>query len=125
VDRRRLVHREARRGLVGATMVLTTLAVTLGGTALGYYLYATSSSVLSPATYAGLEVGQDWTVVAPLLPGRETLEPPDPDPLPKPAGARCRYYRSHGDVLQPRFDVYRICTAADGRLVAKDVLRSS
>ncbi|MFC6015574.1 sensor histidine kinase [Plantactinospora solaniradicis] len=124
VDRRRLVHREARRGLVGAAMVLTTLAVTLGGTALGYYLYATSSSVLSPAAYAGLEVGQNWTVVAPLLPSREALEPPDPDPLPKPAGAQCRYYRSHGDVLQPRFDVYRIC-AADGRLVAKDVLTSS
>jgi hypothetical protein len=79
--------------------------------------------VLSPQRYAALEVGQDWAVVTPLLPRRELLEPPDPDPVPVPAGARCRYYRSHGDVLQPRFDVYRLCVA-DGRLVAKDVLRA-
>lgn len=103
-------------------MVLATLAVTLGGTALGYYLHATSNSVLSPDRYAGLRVGQGWTEVAPLLPDRETLDPPDP--LPTPSGADCRYYRSHGDVLQPLLDVYRLCLA-DGRLVAKEVLSPS
>ncbi|MFY1689256.1 histidine kinase [Plantactinospora sp. WMMB782] len=120
-DLRRRVQREARRGLVAATTVLATLAVTLGGAALGYYLYATSNSVLNPHRYAELRVGQDWATVLPLLPRREMLEPPEPDPLPSPAGADCRYYRSHGDVLQPRLDVYRIC-AAHGRLVSKELL---
>ncbi|AVT36209.1 hypothetical protein C6W10_06730 [Plantactinospora sp. BB1] len=120
-DRRRRVHREARRGLVAATMVLAAFAGTLGGAALGYYLYATSNSVLSPDRYAELRVGQDWASALPLLPRREMLEPPDPDPLSKPAGADCRYYRSHGDVLQPRLDVYRVC-AAHGKLVAKNLL---
>ncbi|MDW5325633.1 sensor histidine kinase [Plantactinospora sp. KLBMP9567] len=120
-DRRRRVHREARRGLVAATMVLATFAGTLGGAALGYYLYATGNSVLSPERYAELRVGQDWATALPLLPRREMLEPPDPDPLPVPAGADCRYYRSHGDVLQPRLDVYRLC-AAHGKLVSKDLL---
>ncbi|MDG4791219.1 histidine kinase [Micromonospora sp. WMMD1102] len=120
-DLRRRVQREARRGLVAATTVLATLAVTLGGAALGYYLYVTSNSVLNPHRYAELRVGQDWATVLPLLPRREMLEPPEPDPLPSPAGADCRYYRSHGDVLQPRLDVYRIC-AAHGRLVSKDLL---
>ncbi|WP_460914593.1 sensor histidine kinase [Plantactinospora veratri] len=123
-DRRRRVHREARRGLVAATMVLAAFAGTLGGAALGYYLYATSNSVLSPERYADLRVGQDWAAALPLLPRREMLEPPDPDPLSKPAGADCRYYRSHGDVLQPRLDVYRLC-AAHGKLVAKDLLPAS
>ncbi|MEO3821501.1 histidine kinase [Plantactinospora sp. B24E8] len=123
-DRRRLAHREARRGLVVASLVLTTLAVSLGGPALGYYLYVTGGSVLSPQRYAVLVVGQEWASVEPLLPRRETLDRPDPDPLPTPPGAGCRYYRAHGDVLQPRVDVYRLCTA-DGRLVAKDVLPDS
>ncbi|MEQ4305246.1 histidine kinase [Plantactinospora sp. B6F1] len=123
-EQRRRVHREARRGLVGAAMVLATFAATLGGAALGYYLYATSNSVLSPERYAALRVGQDWATAIPLLPRREMLEPPDPDPLPTPVDADCRYYRSHGDVLQPRLDVYRLC-AAHGRLVAKDQLPPS
>lgn len=123
-DRRRLAHREARRGLVVASLVLTALAVSLGGPALGYYLHATGGSVLSPQRYAVLTVGQEWASVEPLLPRREALDRPDPDPLPTPPGAGCRYYRSHGDVLQPRVDVYRLCTA-DGRLVAKDVLSDS
>ncbi|WP_422772253.1 sensor histidine kinase [Plantactinospora sp. WMMC1484] len=120
-DRQRLLHREARRGLVAATLVLTTLAMTLGGAALGYYLYATSNSVLTPGRYAELRVGQDWADVLPSLPRREMLDPPDPDPLSVPSGAECRYYRSHGEVLQPRLDVYRLC-AAQGRLVTKDAL---
>ncbi|MGI5212880.1 sensor histidine kinase [Plantactinospora sp. CA-290183] len=119
--RRRLVHREARRGLVAAAGVLTTLAVALGGSGLGYYLWATSNSVLPPHRYAALRLAQEEAAVEPLLPRREMLEPPDPDPLAAPAGSDCHYYRSHGDVLRAAGTVYRLCFAG-GRLVAKDAI---
>lgn len=119
--RRRLVHREARRSLVAATAVLAALTVTLSGGGVGYYLYATSNSVLSPERYDKLRPTQPLTEIEPLLPRRELLDPPKERLPPEPAGADCRYYRSHGNVLRLQLNVYRLCFV-DGRLVVKDVI---
>jgi len=117
-DRRRLVQRQARRGLITAVAVPVALGAVLGGTALAYYAYATASSVLAPDEYARLSVGMERAAVERVLPDREWLDAPAKDDGP---GGDCRYYRSHGDVLRARLDIYRLCFA-DGRLIAKDVL---
>ncbi|MDQ7907136.1 histidine kinase [Phytohabitans sp. ZYX-F-186] len=51
-DRRRLVQRQARRGLIAAFAVPVALGAVVGGTALAYYAYVTANSVLPPAEYA-------------------------------------------------------------------------
>lgn len=120
-DRRRLVQREARRGLITAVAVPIVLGALIGGTALAYYAYATANSVLPPDEYARLAVGMAQDEVERMLPDREWLDAPEREDGP---GDDCRYYRSHGDLMRARVDIYRLCFA-DGRLVAKDALPSS
>ncbi|MGN9910609.1 sensor histidine kinase [Phytohabitans sp. LJ34] len=117
-DRRRLVQRQARRGLIAAVAVPVALGAVLGGTAVAYYVYATENSVLPPDRYARLDVGMDRAAVERVLPDREWLDAPAEDDGP---GGDCLYYRSHGDVLRAQLDIYRLCFA-DGRLIAKDAL---
>jgi signal transduction histidine kinase len=117
-DRRRLVQRQARRGLIAAVAVPVALGAVLGGTALAYYAYVTANSVLPPDEYARLDVGMDRTAVERVLPDREWLDAPAKDDGP---GGDCRYYRSHGEVLRAKLDIYRLCFA-DGRLIAKDTI---
>jgi hypothetical protein len=112
------VQRRARRGLITAVAVPVVLGAVLGGTAVAYYVYATTHSVLAPDRYTRLDVGMDRAAVERVLPDREWLDAPDRDDGP---GGDCRYYRSHGDVLRARLDIYRLCFA-DGRLIAKDAL---
>jgi signal transduction histidine kinase len=117
-DRRRLVQRQARRGLIAAVAVPVALGAVLGGTALAYYAYVTANSVLPPDEYARLDVGMDRAAVERVLPDREWLDAPAKDDGP---GGDCRYYRSHGEVLRAQLDIYRLCFA-DGRLIAKDTI---
>ena len=117
-DRRRLVQRQARRGLIAAIAVPVALGALLGGTAVAYFAYATASSVLSPEEYAQLSVGMERAEVEPVLPDREWIGAPAEDDGP---GGDCHYYRSDGDLLRARPDIYRLCFA-DGRLLAKDTL---
>lgn len=117
-DRRRLVQRQARRGLIAAVAVPVGLGAVIGGTALAYYAHATANSVLSPADYAALSVGMEQAAVERVLPDREWLDAPARDDGP---GDECRYYRSEGDMLRARLDIYRLCFAG-GRLVAKDTI---
>jgi signal transduction histidine kinase len=118
-DRRRLVQRQARRGLIAAVAVPVALGAVLGGTALAYYAHATANSVLPPDEYARLDVGMDRAAVERVLPDREWLDAPAEDDGP---GGDCRYYRSDGDLLRAQLDTYRLCFA-DGRLIAKDTIR--
>ncbi|WP_173056317.1 sensor histidine kinase [Phytohabitans houttuyneae] len=120
-DRRRLVQRQARRGLIAAFAVPVALGIVIGGTALAYFAHATANSVLPPDEYSRLSVGMSQADVERVLPDREWLDAPDREDGP---GDDCRYYRSHGDMLRARLDVYRLCFA-DGRLVAKDALPSA
>jgi hypothetical protein len=115
------VQRQARRGLITAVAVPVALGAVLGGTAVAYYAYATANSVLPPADFARLSVGMDQAAVERMLPDREWLDAPAAAEGP---GDACRYYRSDGDLLRARLDIYRLCFA-DGRLVAKDTLPNS
>ncbi len=53
-----LVRRTARRGLVTGVLATIGVAAGLGGLALGYYLVASYNSVLRPADYDALRLGQ-------------------------------------------------------------------
>ncbi|MEJ3750734.1 histidine kinase [Actinomycetes bacterium KLBMP 9797] len=117
-DRRRLAQRRARLGLVTAIAVPGGIGAVLGAVAVGYYLYATTSSVLRPSAYASLTVGQDQAAVEQVLPRREMLDPPREA---APPGASCRYYRSHGEIFASQVDVYRLCFQ-NGKLVTKSTL---
>ncbi|WP_093618361.1 sensor histidine kinase [Streptomyces indicus] len=99
----------AAAGIAGALLVAGTFA---------WYAYSKTHSVLSPAAYARLTVGDAESEVAKVLPEREVADPPtDRAPAP-PAGADCRYYRANGRLFVS-VPNYRLCFA-DGRLVAKD-----
>jgi signal transduction histidine kinase len=117
-DRRRLAQRRARRGLVTAVAVPAGIGAVLGAVAVGYYVYATTSAVLQPRDYAALTTGQELAAVERVLPRREMLDPPTRE---EPAGATCRYYRSHGEILNAQLDVYQLCFR-DGRLVTKQAI---
>ncbi|WP_281894977.1 sensor histidine kinase [Phytohabitans aurantiacus] len=117
-DRRRLAQRRARRGLVTAVAVPAGIGAVLGAVAIGYYVYATTSAVLTPRDYAALTTGQDLATVEQVLPRREMLDPPTRD---EPAGAVCRYYRSHGEIFNAQLDVYQLCFR-DAHLVSKQTI---
>ncbi|MCO6006528.1 histidine kinase [Actinoallomurus purpureus] len=112
---------QARRGLVTALMVPLSTAASLAVALLAYYLYTTENSVLDPARFGRLRVGEQRSSIT--LPPVEMIDAPvDSGPAPPP-GASCRYYRSDDNPLGVG-DVYRLCFA-DGRLVAKDVLSAA
>ncbi|TYB41333.1 sensor histidine kinase [Actinomadura chibensis] len=112
-------RRQVRRGLITAIAVPAALMTVLGGIMVGYYAYTTLNSVLEPADYAALRVGDPEDRVTDTLP---PLETPDADvvrqTVPEPAHARCRYYRPDPGLIGTG-RVYRLCFA-DGRLTAKN-----
>ncbi|TYK45016.1 sensor histidine kinase [Actinomadura decatromicini] len=112
-------RRQVRRGLITAIAVPTALMTVLGGIMVGYYAYTTLNSVLEPADYAALHVGDPEDRVNDTLP---PLETPDADvvrqTVPEPAHTRCRYYRPDSGLLGAG-RVYRLCFAG-GRLTAKN-----
>lgn len=111
----------ARRGLVAAVVAPTALAVGLGALILGYYLVIGYSSVLEPAGYAALQVGEPRAEMASVLPPMQMLDDPSDAERPRPPGATCEFYRPDGS-----FSItfaYRLCFV-DARLAAKDVVRT-
>lgn len=109
-----------RRGLITVLVAPAGLLAVLASVMLGYYVYVTFNSVLSPDDFRRLAVGQPLADVAPVLPDKEALEGPLAHDPPVPAGAMCRYYRPDANLLGLS-KVHRLCFA-DGRLVAKDVI---
>ncbi|WP_344540967.1 sensor histidine kinase [Actinomadura fulvescens] len=122
---RRLDHgrRRVRKGLITAIAVPAGLVAALSAIILGYYAYATLNSVLPPADYEALRVGQPRAQVATVLPATELISSDvnRVDFPPAPPGARCDHYRADGNLLGLG-TVYRLCFAG-GRLVAKDAAR--
>lgn len=115
------VRRTARRGLVTGVLATLGIAAGLGGLALGYYLLASYNSVLRPADYDAIRVGQTRAEVEQRLPVMQMVDPPVEKPVPVPAGARCEFYRSAGP-----FSItyaYRLCFR-DGRLVSKHIVQT-
>lgn len=110
-------RRQARRGLVTAIGAPAALALVLGMVALGYYVVVGYNSVLDPADYDTLRVGQTAREAEAMLPRMQMFDPPQD--VRRPPGASCRYYRTAGPLS--RSDAFRVCFSG-GRLVSKDLI---
>ncbi|MCO1658951.1 sensor histidine kinase [Pseudonocardia humida] len=120
-----LRHRRARETVQrsGWRAVLVAAGVGAAGTALvaGYMVVDAATSVLDPADFARLAVGQPRSAVAAVLPARTRTDDPTTG-VPAPAGAVCEHYSTHADPFDARrADLFRLCFV-DGILVGKDVL---
>ncbi|WP_397892978.1 sensor histidine kinase [Streptomyces aurantiacus] len=116
---RALAHARRRTALAFGAAVATGTVLVAG--AFGWYAYTKTHSVLKPADYAALRVGQPQSQVAAVLPDRSVTDPPaERAPTAPPPGADCRYYRS-SDRLFTSLTHYRLCFD-DGRLVDKTVI---
>ncbi|MGX7827113.1 histidine kinase [Actinokineospora sp. 24-640] len=111
-------RRDSRRSLVAAVLVPAALAAGLIVIMLGFYAFSVANSVLDPARFDALRVGQPKTEVEAVLPDMEMMDAPR---LPNPPGAGCRYYRGNGALFDFRVPVYRLCLD-ESHLVAKDVV---
>jgi len=114
------VRRTARRGLVTAIAAPVALGMLIGIVALGYYLVIGYSSILRPAEYDALRIGQTRAEVAEKLPVTQMLDPPA-QRAPAPPGAICEFYRPGGPFTTNY--AYRLCFV-DDRLTSKDVVRT-
>ncbi|SHE64707.1 sensor histidine kinase [Streptoalloteichus hindustanus] len=112
-------RQRVRRSLV--TAVTAGVLVTLGvvATTIAFVVYDAATSVLRPADFDQLHVGQPRSEVEPVLPPRTRVDQsPVPEPA-RPAGAACRYYGADADPFAGRMRLLRLCFR-DDRLVAKD-----
>ncbi|WP_405058454.1 histidine kinase [Kribbella sp. NBC_01505] len=114
------VRRTARRGLVTAVVAPLILGAVIGIVALGYYLVTGYSSILRPAEYDGLAIGQAESDVRRALPAMEMIDPPSESFVP-PSGWSCRYYRP-AEPFSTNY-VYRLCFSG-GVLVGKAIVQS-
>ncbi|MFK4064987.1 histidine kinase [Streptomyces sp. NPDC029674] len=116
----RLAHARHRTALAFGTAV-TTGVLLVGGT-FAWYAYSRTHSVLDPADYARLRIGETRAEADRVLPDRTVTDPPlERAPTPPPAGADCAYYRGSGELFTavPHF---RICFAENNRIVDKTVI---
>ncbi len=117
-----LARRRVRRTRLAAALVCLAAAAGVAAFVLGFTVYETVTSVLPPAEFAKLRVGQAESEVAAVLPARTRIDDPSwPEP-PIPPGARCRYYSTSPEPFGD-LKLYRLCFAG-GRLVAKAFLPS-
>ncbi len=118
-------HRRARRRAgraLAAAVVVPLLATAALTAALAVWGSLTlSHSVLAPADYAALRVGQNRSEVAALLPDRQLPYRP-PAAEPKGPGIKCEYYAVTADrFVDSSGDSYQLCFQ-HGRLVGLAVL---
>ncbi|MEU6412333.1 histidine kinase [Microbispora sp. NPDC046933] len=115
-----LARRRVRRTRLAAALVSLGAAAGVAAFVLGFMVYEAATSVLPPAEFARLRVGQAEREVAAVLPARTRIDDPSwPEP-PIPLGARCRYYSTSPEPFG-ELKLYRLCFAG-GRLVGKDFL---
>jgi signal transduction histidine kinase len=118
---RRQAEMQVRR--TGRRTILVTAGVSAGVVVcvLAYMVVDAATSVLRPADYARLTVGQDEPSVTPLLPAETRVDGPA-GVTPPPAGSTCRHYSTHPNPFDERGgDLYRLCFR-DGRLASKDLI---
>jgi hypothetical protein len=113
-------RRWLRRDLVTVVVAPAALVALIGAIMVAYYVYATVNSVLDPADFQRLRIGESRAAMEEILPRRTMLGGTSADEPAIPAGATCRRYRSDADLLRTG-EFYRLCFAGD-RLVAKDIL---
>lgn len=111
----------ARRRTVLAFGAAVATGVLLVSGAFAWYAYSRSQSVLEPADFARLTVGQSQADAERLLPGRAASDPPEERaPTPPPEGADCRYYRAASELFVT-VEHFRVCFR-DGAVVEKSVI---
>ncbi|GAA4926238.1 histidine kinase [Streptomonospora halophila] len=110
-----------RRALGAAVLAPTALLGVLAAAWLGYYGYVSAGSVLEPAEFARLRVGQEQRRVEEVLPAMRMLDPPSERSSAPADGARCRYYRSEVTLPGAATTAYQLCFA-EGQLVAKSAV---
>lgn len=116
VEVERQVRRSARRTVLATSGIAAGIVLAV----IAYIIYDAATSVLEPAEFARLEIGQPQSEV--VLPRRNRVDSPDDVP-PPPEGATCRYFSTHANPFDDRrLDLYRVCFR-DGRLVDKALLR--
>ncbi|MEU1149876.1 sensor histidine kinase [Streptomyces sp. NPDC005863] len=110
-----------RRTVIAFGAAVTTGALLIGGT-FAWYAYSRTHSVLDPADYARLRIGETRTEVERVLPERTVSDPPlERAPTPPPTGADCAYYRASGELFTA-VTHFRLCFTRHGTLVDKAVI---
>ncbi|WP_244177610.1 sensor histidine kinase, partial [Streptomyces atriruber] len=121
----RLAHARRRTALAFGAAVATGVLL-VGGT-FAWYAYTRTHSVLTPADYARLRVGEPRAEVERVLPDRTVADPPlERAPTEPPPGADCAYYRASGELFTAVAH-FRLCFDGDDggerdRLVDKAVI---
>ncbi|MEU7578843.1 histidine kinase [Streptomyces sp. NPDC041068] len=116
----------ARRRTVLAFGAAVATGVLLVGGTFAWYAYSRTHSVLDPADYARLRVGEPRAEAERVLPERTVADPPlERAPTPPPADAECAYYRASGELFTAVAH-FRVCFGTEGgaadRLVDKAVI---
>ncbi|WP_344419205.1 sensor histidine kinase [Amycolatopsis minnesotensis] len=107
------MRQDVRRSAKRAIAVAVGVAAAVVAAVAGYRVFDAASSVLDPAEFDRLAIGQDEASVARVLPGRTRVAPADP---------ACRYYSTHANPFDERHgDLFRLCFR-DGVLTGKDLL---
>lgn len=117
-DERATVRRNAQRGLITVVAAPVAIGAIVGLVALGYYLIVGYSSILRPADYQAIQLGQSAEQVEQHLPAMQMVDPPS-GRLPQPKEWNCRFYRP--DAPFSINYAYRLCFH-EGVLVAKDIV---
>ncbi|TXS56987.1 sensor histidine kinase [Streptomyces sp. t39] len=111
-------RRRVRRNLLQAVTVPLAAGLALALLILGFRFWSDSRTVMDPAQYDALRVGDTRADVLRRLP-RLSLDGPPAGVEPEPAGAgSCEYYRAERYETTP---AYRLCFK-DGRLASKTVV---
>lgn len=111
-------RRRVRRNLLQAVTVPLAAGLALALLILGFRFWSDSRTVMDPAQYDALRVGDTRAEVLTRLP-RLSLDGPPAGVPPEPAGAgACEYYRAERYEATP---AYRLCFR-DGRLLSKTVV---
>jgi signal transduction histidine kinase len=109
----------ARRRLLTAFAVPIGILAMLGIVSVTVYYVVTSNSVMRPADYAAIQVGQSHDEVNKLLPTFQMIDPPTTSGAKHaPKGAECEYYSAKSAEYS---DVYELCFV-DDRLAVKHVI---
>ncbi|MFE6751905.1 sensor histidine kinase [Kitasatospora purpeofusca] len=120
----RLARRRVGRMVIAIVLVPLSVAVMLTTLLRGWTIHAAGRSVLDPADYAELRVGQDRSTVQRFLPEHQfPYHPSVGDPPPGGEGVTCEYYAMTAEAFNNdrSGDAYRLCFR-DGVLVSLDAL---
>ncbi|WP_328955410.1 sensor histidine kinase [Kitasatospora purpeofusca] len=120
----RLVRRRVGRMVVAIVLVPLSVAVALTSVLRGWTIHTAGRSVLDPADYAELRVGQDRSTVKRFLPEHQfPYHPSVGNPPPGGEGVTCEYYAMTAEAFNNdrSGDAYRLCFR-DGVLISLDAL---